>query len=108
MMELKYTPKAKEDLQNLRKYILENFGNEELMKKVLTDITKTIRNLTVFPYLGSELVKMTGVLSDYRCLYCRQNHIFYRIEKDMILVIRILNENQDYMRILFGIKDTEM
>lgn len=40
--------------------------------------------------------------------YTRQNHIFYRIEKDMILVIRILNENQDYMRNLFGIKDTEM
>lgn len=57
MMELKYTPKAREDLQNLREYILENFGNEELMKKVLTDITKAIRNLTVFPYLGSELVK---------------------------------------------------
>ena len=63
--------------------------------------------MKLFPYMGIELVKTTGVLTDYRSLFCRHNYIFYRIEKDDVLIIRILNEKQDYMRILFGIKETE-
>ena len=31
---------------------------------------------------------------------------FYRMEKDRILIVRILNEKQDYMKILFGIEGT--
>ena len=107
MMELKYTPKAKEDLQNVKHSVLEHCGSEEIAVKVLREITKTVRNLAVFPYMGTELVKITGVLTDYRSLFCRHNYIFYRIEENCILIIRILNEKQDYMRILFGIKETE-
>lgn len=107
MMKLKYTPKAKEDLQNVKKSIVNNCGSEETAKKILREITKTVRNLAIFPYMGIELVKTTGVLTDYRSLFCRHNYIFYRIEKDDVLIIRILNEKQDYMRILFGIKETE-
>ncbi len=107
MMELKYTPKAKEDLQNVKCSVLAHCGSEEIAVKVLREITKTVRNLAVFPYMGTELVKITGVLTDYRSLFCRHNYIFYRIEENCILIIRILNEKQDYMRILFGIKETE-
>lgn len=31
--------------------------------------------------------------------------MFYRVEEDRICVIRVLNEKQDYMRILFGISE---
>ena len=107
MMELDYTPKAKEDLKNVKASILDSCGSEKTAVKVLKDITGTIRNLMVFPYMGTELVKATGILTDYRSLFCRQNYVFYRIEGNRILVIRILNEKQDYMRILFGIRETE-
>ena len=107
MMELKYTPKAKEDLQNVKYSILDTCGSKEAAAKVLREITKTVRNLAVFPYMGTELVKITGVLTDYRSLFSRHNYIFYRIEGNCILIIRILNEKQDYMRVLFGIKETE-
>ncbi len=107
MMELKYTPKAKEDLQNVKYSVLDHCGSEEIAVKVLREITKTVRNLAVFPYMGTGLVKITGVLTDYRSLFCRHNYIFYRIEGNCILIIRILNEKQDYMRNLFGIKETE-
>ena len=51
MMELKYTPKAKEDLQNVKYSILDTCGSEETAAKVLREITKTVRNLAVFPYM---------------------------------------------------------
>lgn len=33
--------------------------------------------------------------------------MFYRIEEEEISIIRILNEKQDYMRVLFGISEVE-
>lgn len=34
------------------------------------------------------------------------NYTFYRIEADKIKIVRILNEKQDFMNILFGIRTT--
>lgn len=107
MMELKYTPRAKEDLQDVKRSVLNHCGNEETAIKVLREITRAVRNLELFPYMGTDLVKTTGILTDYRSLFCRHNYIFYRVEGNHIFIIRILNEKQDYMRILFGIKEVE-
>ena len=49
MMELEYTPKAKEDLKNVKASILDSCGSEKTAVKGLKDITGTIRNLMVFP-----------------------------------------------------------
>ena len=106
-MELVYTPKAREDLQNIKLDILSRFYSEQTAEKVLSKLTETARNLTVFPYMGKELAKITGVLTDYRCLFCMHNYIFYRVERNRVCVIRILNERQDYMRILFGKPEIE-
>lgn len=105
--ELRYTPKAKEDLQNIKADIMSKFDSEEIAERVLRKLTETARNLTVFPYMGSELVRTTGVLTDYRSLFCMHNYIFYRIEENIIRVVRVLNEKQDYMNILFGNTETE-
>lgn len=106
-MELRYAPKAKEDLQNIKTDIISKFVSEEIAEKVLRKLTEKARDLTVFPYMGSELVKTTGVLTDYRSLFCMHNYIFYRIEENRICVIRVLNEKQDYMNILFGKPEAE-
>ena len=106
-MNLKYTPKAKEDLLRIRESIIEDFEDEEISKKVLREITKTARNLTAFPYMGKKVSEFTDVFTKYRVIFCKKNYIFYRIEDDTILVIRILNEKQDYMQILFGISEVE-
>ena len=106
-MRLRYTPKAKEDLQNIKADIISKFNSDDAAKKVLIKITGTAGNLTVFPYMGKELVKTTGVPTDYRCLFCMHNYIFYRVEEETICVIRVLNEKQDYMGILFGESETE-
>ena len=66
-------------------------------------MTETVRQLITFPYLGQELSGITGIYTDYRCLFCEKNYVFYRIEADRVCVIRVLNERQDYMRILFGV-----
>lgn len=109
-MELYYSPEAERDLQNIRNSIIENFDSEEIAKKVLKKITGTVRGLLAFPYMGEELARMTGIFTEYRCLYCERNYVFYRLEKDRVYIVRILHERQDFMRRLFGIteeSDTE-
>lgn len=102
-MELYYTPKARNDLLQIKESIIEKFDDEDLAKKILRKMTETVRQLITFPYLGQELSGITGIYTDYRCLFCKKNYVFYRIEADRVCVIRVLNERQDYMRILFGV-----
>lgn len=102
-MELYYTPKARNDLLQIKESIIEKFDDEDLTKKILRKMTETVRQLITFPYLGQELSGITGIYTDYRCLFCEKNYVFYRIEADRVCVIRVLNERQDYMRILFGV-----
>lgn len=106
-MELYYTPRAKEDLHDIKEYVIEKFEDEKLALDVLMRITKMIRQLTTFPYLGKELVGLTGIYTEYRSLFFEKNYVFYRIEENRICVIRILNEKQDYMKILFGISEED-
>ena len=102
-MELYYTPEAGNALINIKESIIEKFDDEDLAKKILRKMTETVRQLITFPYLGQELSGITGIYTDYRCLFCEKNYVFYRIEADRVCVIRVLNERQDYMRILFGV-----
>ena len=99
-MELYYTPKARNDLLQIKESIIEKFDDENLAKKILRKMTETVRQLITFPYLGQELSGITGIYTDYRCLFCEKNYVFYRIEADRVCVIRVLNERQDYMRTL--------
>ena len=102
-MELYYTPRARNDLVNIKESVIEKFDDEDLAKKILRKMTETVRQLITFSYLGQELSGITGIYTDYRCLFCEKNYVFYRIEADRVCVIRVLNERQDYMRILFGV-----
>ena len=95
-MEIYYTPRARNDLVNIKESVIENFDDENLAIEVLKKIIKVVRQLVMFPYLGQELSGITGIYTEYRCLFCEKNYVFYRVEENRICVIRILNEKQDY------------
>ena len=45
-----------------------------------------------------------GIPCDYRMLYIRHNYVFYQIKADVINIIDIYHEKEDFMWKLFGIK----
>lgn len=106
-MELYYTPRERNDLVNIKESVIEKFDDENLAIEVLKKITKTVRQLVMFPYLRQKFSGITGIYTEYRCLFCEKNYVFYRVEENRICVIRILNEKQDYMRILFGVSEQD-
>ena len=71
-MELYYTPEARNDLINIKESIIEKFDDENLAIEVLKKITKTARQLVVFPYLGQELSGITGIYKEQlTAMVCR-------------------------------------
>lgn len=105
MKELFYSPESQQDLLEIKREISIEFG-DEVAKKILGKITKTIRTLSVHEEIGTELSKQYGILCDYRLFYTQKNYVFYRIEEEYIRIIRVLNEKRDFMQVLFGIKTT--
>jgi plasmid stabilization system protein ParE len=101
MPKLEYSPMALEDLQYIHSYILANWG-ENVAKRILKKITTNIRSLEEHPLLGVGLGKIIDVPTDYRYLFIDKNYIFYHLESDKVRVVRILNDQQDYMLQLFG------
>ena len=102
MPKLKYTPKAVDDLQGIKAYIVRQFGAGKA-KGILSEITSTVRQLELFPEEGSCVEELIDYPTDYRYLVVKPNYIFYRNEGDTVRIIRILNEKQDFLQTLFGI-----
>lgn len=102
MPRLKYTPKALEDLQIIKSYITGQLGADKT-RKIMLEITSTIRQLETFPEEGPRLENLIEYHTEYRYLVVKPNYVFYRLEGDTVRIIRILNEKQDFKQILFGI-----
>lgn len=104
MFRLEYSPQALKDFQNIRMYIADEFG-DGVAKRIIQKMAKDIRRLEMYPTSGRMLSSVIEVPTDYYYLYSKKNYVFYRIEEESVKIIRILNEKQDYVQILFGIQE---
>lgn len=102
MYKLEYAPRAMDDMVRVKEYITLLHGTDTA-RRSLRRLTSSARRLKKFPEEGPGLETLILVPTDYRYLYIRPNYLFYRIEGDCVKVVRVLNEQQDFLRILFGI-----
>ena len=102
MPKLIYTPKALDDLPKIKTYVSKQFGRNKA-KACVKEITSAIRQLEIFPEEGPCVEDLIEYPTNYHYLVIKPNYVFYRIENDIVRVIRILNEKQDFLQILFGI-----
>ena len=65
---------------------------------------KSFRDLLYFENKGVSVENVLGISCDYRMLYIRHNYVFYQIKADVINIIDIYHEKEDFMWKLFGIK----
>ena len=104
-MKLQYTPAAMGDLLEVKDYIGKVLHNPRAAARITKQILDACGQLKHYPQLGLSLEAKTGVSTDLRYLLCGKYLAFYRIEEDAILIVRILDGRQDYLRILFGTQD---
>lgn len=104
-MNLRYTPEAISDLQEIKRYISKELHNPTAATRITKMILDQCASLKRFPQSGVEISAMTGYETDLRILVCENYIALYRVDIEVVSVARIINAKQDYMRILFRESD---
>lgn len=95
------SPVAKNDLQDIRKYISSELENPVAAEKTLAQIIRRLSELESFSNIGASLSSITKIETDYRYLVSGNYLIFYRFREKTVYVDRILYGKRDYISILF-------
>jgi addiction module RelE/StbE family toxin len=102
MPKIQYSKAALRDLRQIHEYVSDNWGKDTaalIMKRILSKV----KDLEQHPGLGVNLGKMLDFPTNYRYLFIEKNYVFYHLKDDAIYIVRITNERQDFIRLLFGI-----
>ena len=100
MYIIDFSISALEDLRNIKYYLEENYGESVALEKI-REISRRVRRLEQFPLAGVSLSNLVKSSLNYRYLVVEKNYVFYRIDNNRIKIIRILNERQDFVKLLF-------
>lgn len=103
-MKLRYSPEARADLRELRRYIVKVLGNPTAAERIAGNVIRDCSALKQFPKLGMRLSEKTGESTDLRFLISGNYIAFYRIADGCISVSRILDGRSNYLRILLSDK----
>lgn len=102
MADIKFSPEAINDLQQIKAYITDELCNEQAAVSTIAKIMEHINRLGTFPNSGAPLNSIIDFNTNYRFLVCDNYTAFYRIENNTVLIVRVLYGRRDFMRILFG------
>lgn len=72
----------------------------------MAKIKKRLTSLKEFPNQGMSVRTMFGIESDYEFIYVSHNYIFYNQNEEVIYIVNIYDEREDFMYKLFGIRIT--
>ena len=101
MIEIRFSPDALGDLQEIKGYITDDLQNATAAENTIRTIMDRLQQLIDFPDMGAPLSSVAQTQSDYRYLICGNYTAFYRHEKDTVFIVRVLYGRRDYMRVLF-------
>ena len=100
--KLRYSAKARKDLDEIWDYIIADLGNPIAVEKTVNRIMDDIGRLAEFPEMGMMLRNATHMVTDYRYIVSGNYMAFYRMYDNTVYIVRILYGRRDYMRVLFG------
>ena len=104
MFEIKIAPQAAADLLEIKDYIEKELRNPIAAHNTISKIIETYENLMFSPNVGIPVEKYVSFPTDYKFVLANNYSIFYRIEDEVIRIIRILYSRRDFVRVLFGDK----
>lgn len=102
MFSVKLSPDAVQDLKGIKTYITDELQNPIAAKNTIDKIVSTYENLSLFPESGIPVQKYISFPTDYKFILANNYSIFYRIEQNSVLIVRILYSKRNFIQILFG------
>lgn len=103
MARVTVTKEARRDLIAIRDYIRGELLNESTARRIMGELKRSILSLEQFPARGRSLDALLSVHTDYRYLVCENYCIFYLCDEKDTVVVRILHQQQDYLKALFAL-----
>ena len=101
MFEVKVSPQAVEDLLEIKNYIENELQNPIAAHNTVEKIIETYEDLANYPEIGISVERYVSFPTDYKFVLANNYSIFYRIESEVVKVIRIMYSRRDFVRILF-------
>ena len=102
LRKISYSPIALSKRKAIKKEIKEKYGQERA-NKFSEHISRMIAELKKFPEMGVSMRQKYNLDCDYYMLFIEHNYFIYRILDDMILILEVFNEKEDFMYQMFGI-----
>lgn len=103
--KITYSKIALSKRKAIKKDIKEKYGSERA-DKFSKHISETIAGLKQFPEMGVSMREKYELDCDYYMLFIEHNYFIYRILEDVIMILEVFNEKEDFMYQLFGIVTT--
>ena len=100
-----YSKIALEKRKAIKREIKEKYGQERA-DKFSKQFSGTLANLKKFPGIGISLREKYGLDCDYEMLFIEHNYVIYRLVQNIILILEIFNEKEDFMYQMFGVVTT--
>lgn len=97
---IKYSPEALNDLQEIWRYISTNLSNPIAAENTVNGIIDCVDILKQFSKAGSTLNFSNGINSGYRFVQYKNYIAFYRISGNDVFVDRVIYGKSDYIKIL--------
>ena len=101
-MNLRFTPQARADLLEIRRYISSELHNETAAERITRAILSSSSNLKSFPQMGIALSEKINIHTAIRYIVSEKYLIFYTIDENFISVVRILDSRTNYLQTLLG------
>ncbi len=105
MYEIRFTPRAIADLEEIKRYISYDLLNPQAATELVELVFTKIGILASLPQTGARLRTDISLLKTYRFIQCNHYLVFYRVEEKMVSVARILYAKRDYLGLLEPDKD---
>lgn len=99
---VKFSPKSKEDLSNIYRYITEELCSPVAGRATLEKIFAAVARIETFPDSGSPLGSLLPISTNRRFVVAAHYLVFYRHVGNDVFVDRILYAGSDYMNALLS------
>ena len=101
MFTVKITPQAAEDLLEIKNYIENELQNPIAANNTIKTIVETYENLSTIAETGILVERYVPFPTDYKFVLANNYSLFYRIDGNIVRIIRIMYSKRDFARILF-------
>lgn len=93
---------ALSDLLEIKNYVSDELENAAAAERLIASIMSRLCQLEEFPHIGAPLSSKIEIDTEYRFLVCGKYLAFYVVEKNEVVIDRVLYGARDYLRTLFG------